>query len=296
MESTTLKLENDFLKIEVSSIGAELQSLYSKSTEMEYLWQPGAEIWPHHSMLLFPSPGRIAGDRTNIGGKIYPATMHGFANDMGFEVVEADAEHLLLQIEATDFTRKSFPYEFRLQVGFSLEKDVVKQTFRVVNDDEKDVYFSLGAHPGFYCPIAIDECGSDYSLIFDSPQNINLLELEDSTRLLTGKRIPYLEGEKEIPLHDHYFDDGPKLLDGVHASSITLKSKKSGRFVELGIQDFPYMCLWGVGGRMSILCIEPWCGTSDLANTDHVWETKLGIEKVKVGEVFERTLTFRVGQ
>ena len=47
---------------------------------------------------------------------------------------------------------------------------------------------------------------------------------------------------------------------------------------------------------MSIMCIEPWCGVSDLAGTDHVWETKLGIESVDVGDVFERTMTFRVGQ
>lgn len=295
MEQKTFQLKNDFLKIEVSTIGAELQSLYSKETEIEYLWQPGSETWPHHSMLLFPNPGRIAGNRTIIDGKVYPATMHGFANDMEFEVVEVDEKHILLQISATEETRKSFPYEFRFQVEFTLNRDVVVQNFRVINDDNKSIYFSLGAHPGFYCPIVLDECGDDYSLEFNKPQNINLLELEEGTRLLTGKRIPYLQEECEIRLHDHYFDDGPKLFDGLKADYITMKSKKTGHFVELGIKDFPYMCLWGAGSRMSILCIEPWCGTSDLADTDHVWETKLGIEKVEVGNVFERTLTFKMG-
>lgn len=295
MKEKTFQLENDFLKIKVSTIGAELQSLYSKETEIEYLWQPGSETWPHHSMLLFPNPGRIAGNRTIIDGKVYPATMHGFANDMEFEVVEVDENHILLQISATEETRKSFPYGFRFQVEFTLNRDVVVQNFRVINDDNKSIYFSLGAHPGFYCPIALDECGDDYFLEFDSLQEINLLELEEGTRLLTGRRIPYLQEECEIRLHDHYFDDGPKLFDGLKADYITMKSRKTGHFVELGIKDFPYMCLWGVGSRMSILCIEPWCGTSDLADTDHVWETKLGIEKVEVGDVFERTLTFKMG-
>lgn len=63
----------------------------------------------------------------------------------------------------------------------------------------------------------------------------------------------------------------------------------------MGIRNFPYMCLWGVGSKMQILCIEPWCGMSDLTHTDHVWETKLGIEKAEVGETFVRTLTYRVG-
>ena len=49
MAYATLKLENDYMKIEVSLVGAELQSLYSKKTELEYLWQPGYDIWPHHA-------------------------------------------------------------------------------------------------------------------------------------------------------------------------------------------------------------------------------------------------------
>lgn len=295
MESKIFKLENSHVKIEVSTIGAELQSLYSKETEMEYLWQLGYETWPHHSMLLFPNPGRIAGDRTIIDGKVYPATMHGFANDMEFEVLESDEKHLLLQICQNELTKKSFPYDFRLQVEFTLEGEVVVQKFRVINDDDRTVYFSLGAHPGFYCPIAIDETGDDYVLSFDSPQNMDILEIHGTTRLLTGKRIPLLVDETDIPLSDHFFDNGPFLYSGIDAKTITMRSKRSGHFVELGIEGFPFMCLWGVGGKMSIMCIEPWCGTSDLADTDHVWETKLGIESVAVGEVFERTMTFRVG-
>lgn len=295
METQTIKLENSHVKIEISPIGAELQSLYSKDTQMEYLWQPGGEIWPHHSMLLFPSPGRIAHDRTIIGGKVYPAMMHGFANDMAFHVLSADETSALLELGATEYTRKYFPYEFRLQVEFRLEADVVTQTFRVINGDDKPIYFSLGAHPGFYCPIALGEKAEDHALVFDRAQKINQLQLQENTRLLTGEKTPLLDQEREISLGDHFFDNGPLLLEGVQADTITLLSKRSGHFVELGIRDFPYMCLWGVATQMSILCIEPWCGTSDPYDTDHVWETKLGIEKAEVGGTFERALTFRMG-
>ncbi len=295
MEPRVFQLENEAMCIAVSTKGAELRSLYSKVTQTEYLWQMGYETWPHHSMLLFPNPGRIAGDRTLIDGKVYPATMHGFANDMEFEVLQADGEHLLLQISDTEQTRKSFPYRFRLQVAFALEGALVKQTFRVINEDTRTVYFSLGAHPGFYCPIAIDETGEDYVLTFDSPQNINQMEMQKDTRLLTGKRTPRLTGERELFIGEHFFDDGPMIWENVQAKTVTMRSVRSGRFVQMGIEGFPYLCLWGVGGKMSILCIEPWCGVTDLADTDHVWERKLGIESVDVGDVFERTITFRVG-
>ena len=295
MGDRVFRLENDSFIIFVSPKGAELQGLYSKNTQIEYLWQPGHEIWPHHSMLLFPSPGRVADDRTIIGGKVYPATMHGFVNDMEFQALEADASHLLLQLEANEQTRKSFPYEFCLQVEFLLKEDALYQTIRVINRDDKCIYFSLGAHPGFYCPIVLGEKAESYVLAFDVPQDIYQLELQENTRLLTGKRTPYLQNQTEIPLGNAFFDDGPKLLENIKASTITLKSKESSHFVEIGIEKFPYLCLWGTATRMSLICVEPWCGVSDSVDTDHIWETKQGIESVDVGDVFERTMTFRIG-
>lgn len=295
MGDRIFRLENDSFIIFVSPKGAELQGLYSKDTQIEYLWQPGHEIWPHHSMLLFPSPGRVADDRTIIGGKVYPATMHGFANDMEFQVLEMDETHILLELKADEQTKKSFPYEFCLQVEFLLKEDVLHQIFRVINRDDKRIYFSLGAHPGFYCPIVLGEKAESYALIFDVPQDIYQLELQENTRLLTGKRTPYLQNQTEIPLGNDFFDDGPKLLENIKASTITLKSKESSHFVEIGIEDFPYLCLWGTATRMSLICVEPWCGVSDSVDTDHLWETKQGIESVDVGDIFERRMTFRIG-
>lgn len=289
-------LENDKLKVGVATLGAELQSIYSKVTEKEYMWQPGTEIWSAHSILLFPNPGRIAHDRTVIGGKVYPATMHGFAKDMEFACTEASTEKVVLELAANDATKFFIPYEFIFRVIFELKGEILEQRFEVVNKDTKDVYFCLGAHPGFYCPIELNESGDDYVLRFDPPQSFNRTETEAGTRLLTGKKTPVeLENGTDMFVGEKFFNDDPKLFSDIKADTITLLSKKSGRFVEMGIKDFPFMCLWGVPDKMQILSIEPWCGTSDLTNTDHVWETKLGIEKAEVGGTWTRTLTFRVG-
>jgi hypothetical protein len=50
-----------------------------------------------------------------------------------------------------------------------------------------------------------------------------------------------------------------------------------------------------MGTQMSIIAIEPWIGTSDRFDTDHVWERKPGIQRVEVGSTATHTLTFRVG-
>ena len=77
-----ITLENDRVRIVVALRGAELCSLYSKDTDIEYLWQPGADTWPHHSLRLFPNAGRIARDSVIIAGETYPSMMHGFAKDL----------------------------------------------------------------------------------------------------------------------------------------------------------------------------------------------------------------------
>lgn len=289
------QIKNEALEICVSDVGAQLTSLYSPVTQLEYLWQPGYEIWSHSSMLLFPNPGRIAQDRVIIGGKVYPATMHGFADDMPFELVEHSENKLVLELKANDHTRKFYPYAFRLQVEFILQGDKLIQNFRIINDDDKPVYYCLGAHPGFYCPLVLGEKAEDYALTFDRPQNLDKVELEENTRLLTGNKTVCLNNETRIPLHDHFFDNGPMLFEGMNAGSITLRSGVSGRFVEMGIEGFPNLCLWGMPTRMSLIAIEPWIGTSDRVDTDHIWEHKPGIQVVAVGEENVHTLTFRVG-
>ena len=289
------KLKNDKLSIRVSNVGAQLTSLYSPVTEMEYLWQPGHEIWPHSSMLLFPNPGRIAQDRVIIGGKVYPASMHGFADNMPFALVEQTDSKLILELRDNEHTRKFFPYAFRLQVEFVLHGDALYQNFRILNDDDKPVYYCLGAHPGFYCPLVLGENASDYSLTFDRPQRLYRMELEENTRLLTGNKESCLNNETTIQLHDHFFDNGPMLFEGMDAQTITLKSSASGRFVELGVAGFSNLCLWGVPTRMSLIAIEPWIGASDRVDTDHIWEHKPGIQVVQPGAENIHTLRFRMG-
>lgn len=289
------ELSNDRICITVCSLGAELQSIRTLQPETEYIWQPGFETFAHHTMLLFPNPGRIAHDRVIIGGKVYPATMHGFANDMEFTPVSCTRERILLELAANAYTKKYFPYDFRLQVEFTLEEDCVRQRFWVYNDGTGSMYYCLGAHPGFYCPIELGETGDDYVLTFDRPQQLHRMELEENTRLLTGKEDLYLDQETTIPLSDHFFDNGPLLFGNMDAETLTLRSLRSGRFVELGVQGFESLCLWGAPTKMSVICIEPWCGTSDRTDTDHIWEHKPGVRCVEAGQRTEHLLTFRVG-
>ena len=109
-----------------------------------------------------------------VDGKVHPAMMHGFASTLPFAVTEHSESRLVMELRDTAYTRKYFPYGFRLVVEFVLEGDMLVQNFRVVNEDQKPVYYCLGAHPGFYCPIGLGEPAEDYGFfVADDETNDN---------------------------------------------------------------------------------------------------------------------------
>ncbi len=290
------QLQNEWLSVRVSSQGAELQSLFGRVWEKEYLWQAAPEAWSGHSLLLFPAAGRISRSRIFVRGKEYPMPMHGFAKDMAFTLVEQTAQSLTLELRDTEETRRMFPYAFLLRVIFTLRGDTLSERFEIRNDGADEMFFSLGAHPGFFCPIVLGESAADYVLAFDRPQTIRKIVLEPNTRLCTQEREVILDNALEIPLRENFFDGGPILSEGYDADWIELRSKKSGHRVRMGIKGFPYMTFWGVPHQMSLICMEPWCGLSDFTGTDHVWETKPASNRILPGAFFIRELLFQPGR
>lgn len=288
-------LQNEKVRIKVASFGAQIQSLYNKNLEMEYLWQAAEEVPCPYSMLLFPVCGRTADNRIIARGKQYPLGMHAFAKDMEFTCLENSNTELTLELRANEKTLSMYPYLFRLLVHFTLEDDIIRERFEVINEGNDEMYFSLGLHPGFFMPLVLNESAEDYELRFDSKQNIYKFITVPETRLYTHETEPFLQDEDTFQYNSKFFNDGPKMLGGADAKSVTYISKKSGRFVKMGMEGFPFMCLWGAPERLSVAVIEPWCGTTDFSDTDHVWETRFGNERLEPGQVFKREVTFQLG-
>ena len=72
----TFTLENEFLRIQVDQLGAELKGLYSKEQKREYLWQPGLRQGEPDMLLgkpLYTSaymPNIAAGAKTILFGDL----------------------------------------------------------------------------------------------------------------------------------------------------------------------------------------------------------------------------------
>ena len=54
-------LENNFLRVEIDKLGAEIKSIKNK-LNIEYLWQGNPEFWKRQSPILFPIVGKLKND------------------------------------------------------------------------------------------------------------------------------------------------------------------------------------------------------------------------------------------
>lgn len=88
----TVQIENEFLIATFAEEGAELVSLQSKETGIEYIWQGNPEFWARHAPVLFPIVGRLKEDTYMYQNQAYHLTQHGFARDQVFDVIEKGGE------------------------------------------------------------------------------------------------------------------------------------------------------------------------------------------------------------
>lgn len=114
------------LKIKSKRQGAELTSILKDGNEMLF---DGKTFWNRQSPILFPIVGQIKEGKTQIEGKIYEMSQHGFARDMEFQEIEEN--HYILKYN--EQTLKKYPYKFELHVIYKIVGDALQVTYEVKN-------------------------------------------------------------------------------------------------------------------------------------------------------------------
>ena len=161
---TRYQLHNKDYDIVVDPRGAELLALIYRGEN--FLWSGDPRWWAKTSPLLFPIVGRLPKAEYTWRGKKYQMAKHGFAREQRFSLVCASQQALTFeleggaQIDANIF--KHYPFEFSLQVTYSLHLDRLQVAWKVINRGESDMPFSIGAHPAFVFP-----CGAGIVAIND---------------------------------------------------------------------------------------------------------------------------------
>lgn len=280
-------LQNELFRAVFNKKGAELCSLQS-ADRLEYIWQADPAIWPRHAPLLFPIVGRLKDNTYRLGENAYSLPQHGFARDRDFRCVSQSTTSLTFELQADEETEKVYPFLFRLQVIYTLIDNTLTTAYLLENTGEKELLFSIGAHPGFRCPLFEGEHLSDYYLEFEQ----NHLQRSLLSEGLLGEHSEklVLSGNK-LPLTHELFDADALVFADKQIKDLRLKSTRHSHEVRMTCEDWPWFGIWSKKGASPFVCLEPWMGITDGVNASGKLEEKAGIMKLAPNRDFHCSFT-----
>lgn len=288
-------LENEWIRAEFKELGAEQTSFKLKKDDTEYLWQADPQVWARHAPVLFPIVGKLKDNMYETEEMHYKMDQHGFARDKVFEVVGQGDDSVTFRLTDDEQTLKIYPYRFELLITYTLMEKTVKTTYVVRSTDVHVIYFSIGAHPGFRCPIEEGETFSDYEVYFDNDEIGNVRQLNYDGLVSNHKEKLEFSDDQTIPMTEKLFKNGCWIFENLISETVILRSRKSGRSVTMHFPDFEYFLLWTVAKDPRFLCMEPWQGVADFEKTTTVMGAKKGIQYLLPGDKFECSFTMTIG-
>ncbi|MEW6184180.1 MAG: aldose 1-epimerase family protein [Thermodesulfobacteriota bacterium] len=277
-------ITNEILKLEVDSRGAELMSIQTLQDPLEFLWQGDPAYWARRAPILFPIVGALKDNRYTYKGKTYAMGQHGFARDLDFILIEATADSLIWLLQENPQTLQIYPFPFQLYTTYSLKGNSLSIKHKVSNSGRETMWFSIGEHPGFNCPLLPGETLSDYSLVFEQEELLDRTLVKDS--LLTEEKEPFLHQERTVPLSPELFKRKAIVLEKFKSDSLTLVSKNHSRKVTVTLAEYPYLGIWSPQTGAPFICIEPWYGRASSEDSDGDITRKPGIIALEAGEDF----------
>lgn len=266
-------ISNRSLAIEVNEVGAELCSFKDLSTNTELLWQAGP-AWERHAPILFPMVGQVKDNEYQVAGQTYSMTRHGFARHSTFQLHDSSDQHLVFLLSDSAESREQYPFHFRFLVSYFLIGKKLRITYSVENPASSDMWFSVGAHPAFKCPILETESYHDYDLIFEKQETKETNLLKDG--LFDGQTAPMLNNQSVLRVTHELFSRDALVFHDLESDWIELKSRVSGKGVRLTAIDWPYYGIWAKTNG-DFVCLEPWYGRSDDTDVSGDWTEKPGI-------------------
>lgn len=282
-------IEDQQLRIVIQPKGAELQNIFHKGLQTEYMWSGDPAFWGKHSPLLFPIVGMLKENAYYYNGKPYQLSRHGFARDREFSIEKQSGDAITFLLRSDEATLKVFPFAFELRVSYRISAGTLTTTYDVTNPAKTPLYFSVGGHPAFKVPLAPGTMYTDYYLEFDQTEQAPRWPISKDG-LIETEPLPLLNGARKLPLTKELFAKDALVFKGLHSTSLTLRSDRTERGLTMQFPGFPFLGIWAAPGA-DFVCIEPWCGIADSVDSNQQWTEKEGINRLDGGGRFERSWT-----
>ena len=278
-------ISNSTLKASINHSGAELFSL-KDNLNKEYIWEGNPEFWGKHSPILFPIVGTLKNNTYTINEIEYQLPRHGFARDMEFQLITKTENSVTFSLHYNEKTLKKYPFEFELQLIYTLKESTLDIEYKVINKGENKMPFSIGAHPA----IALPDNFENYAFEFDKVEILKYYLLEND---LISNQTKILETtDNVVPLNYKLFQNDALIFKTLESKSLSIL-KNSKPYIKVDFEDFPSLGIW-TKDKAPFICIEPWLGYSDTAdNSGNLFE-KEGILILDAKQTFHSKFSIQI--
>ena len=283
-------IENEYLKVTVTTWGAQVKSVIRKCDGVEHMWQADKSVWGYHAPILFPHTGKLVDGVLEAKGGVYESGQHGFARVMEHELTAISEDTVVMELHSCSETLARFPYECALISTFTLEGDTLHHTLTVENWDEEAMPFGIGYHPAFTIPFDDKHVATDYEFRFsemESPLCLNCLP----TGLVQDNHYALGSNITSIPIDEKLFENDSHCMVNLRSQTLGVYEVGTGRGVVCNIAEFPYTLIWSKPGMPKFVCIEPWQSLPSPQNGSRSWNEKPAAAILNPGESWSTTLS-----
>ena len=282
------------IEFQIATHGAELQSLQRDGRE--YLWHGDPKYWGRRSPILFPMVGKVYGGAFRVGGKEYTMGQHGFARDSEF-VLRRAQEPGGDQYVLAGCPLERYPYKFELSVRYRTEGKRFYAEWEVLNVDDKDIHFQIGAHPALLLPDYHEEdpvhgylqCYDGEGKVVAQPMLSHGLDGGYLTELDDPVPMP-VDADGLLTITGETFAIDTFMLEHGSVKSVTLLDKQKRPYLSVGSNQSEAFGIWAPHKPgCPFVCLEPWCGITDLVGFSGDISQRYLNHRLAPGEKFEFT-------
>lgn len=286
------EISNEFIKAQISSAGAELQSIQQIENSIEYLWSGDPAYWAKKSPVLFPIVGGLKNGSYQHQGMAYQMGRHGFAREREFTVSHHHPDSIRFSLVSDEATKEVYPFDFVFAIEYLVHEKTLKVSYIVENIGNETLLFSVGAHPAFKVPLIEGTYYDDHYLLFSDQEQAGIYPLSEGG-LIEKESTPLLNNTNRLSLTKSLFANDALVLKDLKSNFIGILNTKNPHGLKLHYQGFPFMGIWAAKNA-DFVCIEPWCGIADSVDASGILTDKEGINKLAVGNIFERSWTVEI--
>ncbi|MBR4030776.1 MAG: XTP/dITP diphosphatase [Clostridia bacterium] len=271
-------LENEYLRLEIGSKGGEILHLINKSNG-ENLMNTDLKSWDYVAPVCFPVLGEVPDDTYYYQNKKYLIDLHGFAHLQKFSLVSASENSVTYRLNETEYSYKSWPFRFSLEITYTLTGKKVETLYKVTNNDDKQMFFNIGGHDTY----AITTDYENYSLEYEKEEEI-------------PKNCIYTNNRQFFEALPEKAKTFPVMMSKDRAIAFFTKDLKSS-WVQLNYKDKPVVRVYFEREKTDSLgfwnepnskfyCIEPWAGIHEECQTTNITEEKTNLRYLEPNEEY----------